>query len=321
MSRLTRIKKAMTIASTFSIALGIGFIMHYGDANAARFTAQLGTDIRKPVLIIDYSPLTAMTVFALKPEAAAYQFGTRTHEANESGRIKLVALAEEFRDADTAALFAQTQPQAFRLSDCDILATAAPHHEGSVLMTIVSECRTGMPFTVKHGGLSFSAQADESGTAILTVPAMSEDVRFVITFEDGKSLAASTFAPQAALYNRVVFQWKGLEGDFLRSNALEGSAVMLDWLGENVGKTPRFAQVYSFPVNVSIADGLRGIDVVADVTSQNCGQDLIAESFTVFHAGIDRLFKDIHITLPICEEVGATLELKKVLGEQKLSSG
>ncbi|MFT5273184.1 MAG: hypothetical protein ACI85V_003213, partial [bacterium] len=39
MSRLTRIKKAMTIASTFSIALGIGFIMQYGDANAARFNA------------------------------------------------------------------------------------------------------------------------------------------------------------------------------------------------------------------------------------------------------------------------------------------
>lgn len=321
MARLTRTKKATTIASTFAIALGIGFIMQYGDANAARFTAQVGTDIQKPALIVDYSPLSAMTEFARKPEAADYKFGTGANMATEAGSIKLVALVEEIRDADTAAFFAQSQPQAFRQNDCDVLAVTAPDHQGSVQMTVVSQCRTEMPFTVKHGGLSFTAQTDGSGTAILTVPAMSEDAIFVMTFDDGKSLSASTYAPQASLYNRVIFQWEGLEGDYLRSNAPEGSAVMLERLGANTGKTPRFAQVYSFPADVSIVDGMRSIDLVAEVTSQNCGRDLNAESFTVFPSGVDGLFKNIRITLPACEEVGATLELKKVLGEQTLASG
>lgn len=320
MSRLTRVKKATTIASTFAIALSIGFIMQYGDADAARYNANLPVEIRDPVLLVDYSPLVTADSFTLKPEApAAQRLATTANLPIDPDSVKLIALVEDVDDVDGQSLFAQTQISTSVSKDCEILAVTAPNATGSVIVTVVSECRSDMPFTVNHSGLSFSAQADAAGTAIMTVPALSEDATFFITFEDGKSLAASTYAPQAQQYNRVVFQWEGHDGGYLQSNGPEGAQVMLDHFGDDIGEIPRFAEVYSFPADTDIATGMRDINIVAHVTDKNCGQDLIAESFSVFPGIVDLAFKDIRITLPSCEEIGATLELKKVLGEQTLA--
>jgi hypothetical protein len=319
MSRLTRVKKATTIASTFAIALGIGFVMQYGDANAARYNSGEPVEIRKPVLLVDYAPLTPSESFDMKPEVeASTQIATTANLSIDADSVKLIALVEGAAEVDALGLFEQTQPRVFPNSDCEILAVTAPDATGSVLMTIVSDCRAGMPFTINHSGLTFSAMADSEGTAVLSVPALAQDATFFITFEDGKSLAASTYAPKAALFNRVIFQWEGHVGDYL--HAL-GADVKLEQVGENVGEIPRFAEIYSFPADMDVAAGLEAIDLTAHVTVENCGQDLVAESFTIFPRVVDLTFKDIRITLPACDAVGATLELKKVLGEQTLAGG
>jgi translation elongation factor EF-1beta len=314
------VKKATTIASTFAIALGIGFVMQYGDADAARYNVNAPVEIRDPVLLTDYSPLTAVDTFILKPDVNSGQAITTTANVSiDPDSVKLIALIEEADGVDGKSLFAQTQARAARASQCEILAVTAPNDTGSVIVTVVSRCRADMPFTVNHSGLSFSAQADAAGTAMLTIPALSEDATFFITFEDGKSLAASTYAPQASQYNRVVFQWEGHAGDYLQATGPDGTQIMLDHLGEDIGEIPRFAEVYSFPATTDVAAGLRDIDIVAHVTDENCGLDLIAESFSIFPGVVDLTFKDIRITLPNCDEVGATLELKKILGEQTLA--
>lgn len=319
MARISRVKKATTIASTFAIALGIGFVMQYGDANAARFASDEPTPVRKPVLIIDYAPLREMTDFHLKPEPKdrAHQ---STDLAVDPDAIKLVALVGDVTNDSDGALFSQSQPRAAQPADCDVVAVTAPDVRGAVALTIMSECRANAPFSVNHSGIMFSAQTDDKGMALLSVPAMAADATFFITFEDGKSLATTTYAPNAERYNRVVFQWEGHEGAYIKETDTISDLATVDRIGADVGEIPRFAEIYSFPADLNLTDGLDGIDLVADVTERNCDQDLIAESFTIFPGVIDLKFKDIRITLPDCHALGETIALNKILGEQTLAA-
>jgi len=310
------VKKATTVALTFGIALGIGFVMQNGDADAARYQPDASVDLRKPVVIVDYSPLEVAETFVPKPEVpASVYMSANSGTGADPDSIKLIALVEDYADEDEATQAAPTIP---RENDCNIVAVTAPDETGSVAITVLSECRPEMPFTVSHSSLSFSAETDAEGNATVKVPALNEDATFFITFSDGKSLATTTYAPAASRYNRVVFQWAGHAGSYLRSNNMD--QTMLDELGTNVGTEPRFAQVYSFPADADLAASLGAIDVVAHVTDQNCGQVLVAESFSIFPAVEDLRFKDIRITLPSCDQIGETLELKKVLGEQTLAA-
>lgn len=320
MPRLSRVKRATTIASTFAIALGIGFAMQYGDANAERYTSDAPVEVRTPVLIIDYAPLTAMTEFTLKAEAVSTgNMGNDYDVSIDPDSIKLVALVQEIASEDSNALFSRSQPQAPQDADCAVNAVTFPDDFGSIVMTVVSECRAHAAFSVNHNGMTFTALTDETGTSSLIVPAMAVDATFFITFEDGKSLTTSTYAPEAERYNRVVFQWEGHESDYLRATDGVTGFGKIDRFGADAGEIPRFAEVYSFPADIGLADGLSGIDAIAAVTEQNCGQDLVAESFTIFPGIVDLTFKDIRITLPDCHQIGDIIALKKVLGEQTLA--
>lgn len=320
MARMSRVKRATSIASTFAIALGIGFAMQYGDANAARYLSDAPTAPRAPVMIVDYSPLTAMEEFRLKPETNAFGNLADDHDLNiDPDSIKLVALVREFGDEDNGSLIAQPRPQVPQNVDCPIKAVTAPDSFGSIMMTVISNCRANAVFSVNHNGMTFSAQTDNEGMSSIAVPAMAVEATFFITFEDGKSLTTTTYAPVAENYNRVVFQWEGHESDYLRMTDVVGGQGKINRLGADVGEIPRFAEVYSFPANVSLADGMDGVDILAAVDENNCGLDLVAESFSIFPGVVDLTFKDIRITLPDCHGIGDTIGLKKILGEQTLA--
>lgn len=319
MSRISRVKKATSIASTFAIALGIGFAMQYGDANAARYSLEEVAVVRKPVLIIDYSPLREMEEFELKPEPLSNLQNT-ANIAIDPDSVKLVALVEEIAKEEQNSLFAPAPTAGGRATDCEIVAVTAPDDRGSVFLSITSECRANATFLVNHNGMTFSAQTDDLGKAVLTIPAMSIDATFFVTFEDGKSLATSTYVPTADQYNRVVFQWEGHMGAYLEETDTISAMASVDRLGKDIGEIPRFVEVYSFPARLDLPDGLDGIDVVASVTDHNCNQDLIAESFTIFPGVVDLKFKDIRVTLPSCDHIGETIGLKKILGEQTLAA-
>lgn len=318
MSRISRVKKATSIASTFAIALSIGFAMQYGDANAARYSSEEAAVVRKPVLIIDYSPLREMVNFELKPEPLANLQNT-ANLAIDPYSVKLVALVEEITREENGSLL-PAPTAGGRVADCEVMAVTAPGARGSVLLSIISDCRANSAFLVNHNGMTFSAQTDDKGMAMLTVPAMSVDATFFVTFDDGKSLATSTYVPTADQYNRVVFQWEGHMGAYLEETETISAMASVDRLGKDIGEIPRFVEVYSFPAGLNLTDGLDGIDVVASVTDHNCDQDLIAESFTIFPGVVDLKFKDIRITLPGCDQIGETIGLKKILGEQTLAA-
>lgn len=319
MSRISRVRRATTIASTFAIALGIGFVMQNGDASAARYSAEKSPIVAKPVLVVDYSPLRPMTNFQLKPVPTIGSFPA-TVVPIDPDSIKLVAMVEDVAVKGGQLSLAGIQPTLAPTPDCDVRAVTVPDPNGAVDLTVISECRTNAVFTVNHGGMAFTSETDENGMSMQTVPAMSVEATFFITFEDGKSLATSTYVPMAERYNRVIFQWEGHPGEYLQETADMTSFGTIDRLGVDVGEIPRFAEVYSFPESIALAEGFDRIDVVATATERNCALDLFAESFTVFPGPSTGTFKDIRITLPGCDQVGDTIALKKILGETTLAA-
>ena len=321
MTHVTRIKRLATIGVTFAIALTIGYVMQYGDADASRFTAEgiLPQDDHS-IMARDPSPLVPTAVLAPKVPTEMRQVDTlerAVRVAPES--LKLTALVAEtsnssmFRRIDVTNSSKQAAAPV-----CDVAVASKVGEDASILLTVDSPCRASTPFEVHHDGMVFTAATDAGGSATVTVPALSVNALIYVNFEDGGGAAVSAVVPDADDFNRVVLQWQGAASEFIQVAAAEPAvAGQLRRFGFKTGDASRFAEVYTFPAVYSVGQGLEDLTVSASVSDDSCGQELTAQSFNVF-PGADVDVKDIRITLPACEQVGTFLELKKVLGGQTL---
>lgn len=320
MAKVTRAKRLATAGVTFAVALTIGYVMQYGDADASRFTAEgVLPQEDLSVLPADASPLQRTTYLAPKIAADARLSDQLERAVRlDPGSVKLTALVAEaasssvFRTIDVTA-FDKTQKPV-----CDVDVSYSAGQAASVLLTVTSPCRTSTPFEVRHDGMVFTAATDSGGNATVSVPALSVNASIYVNFEDGGGAAVSAVVPDADNYNRVVFQWQGALAEYIQL-AADAPAVdgQLRRFGFKTGDVSRFAEVYTFPASYTVGKGLQDLTVAAAVSEESCGQELSAQSFNVF-PGADIDVKDIRITLPECEQVGSFLELKKVLGGQTL---
>lgn len=321
MARVSRVKRLVTVGATFASALSIGFVMQYADADAARY-AENAPRFAQVVQLqgVDVSPLRPASEFLPKLETPVVQQDDQ-HEVLriEPGSVKLTALVAEAAQAATPSKINLTGlGEAPSIAQCPVNVIAVPEPNAAVRLIVQSICRPSASFNVHHSGMVFSERTDDMGRAVLKLPALTEEASVFVTFADGGSAASTTQVPDAGDFKHVVLQWEGLPGAYTQVLETSESAIgQLDRLGANTGEAPNFAEVYSFPATYDIAEGLRDLSVRLDVTNTNCNRDLIAQSFHV-HSGANLSLKDIRITLPDCEQVGAFLELKKVLGEPTL---
>ena len=323
MARVSRVKRLVTIGATFASALSIGFVMQYADADAARYAEG---PLKLPPVVkaqgVDASPLARATVFVPKIEAPDVQ----QEDGNEilrlePGTVKLTALVSEAAQLDTPpSINLSGLGEAPEIAQCPVNVIAVPEVDATVRLIVQSICRPSASFDVHHNGVVFSERTDDMGRAVLKMPALAVDASVFVSFTDGGNAAATTSVPDAANYKRVVLQWEDLPAEIARIARDEGETVgHLDRLGAHTGEAPSFAEIYSFPASLDLAEGLQDLSVRLDVTPDNCARNLIAQSFHVY-PGADLRMKDIRITLPDCEQVGTFLELKKVMGAQTLAA-
>jgi len=269
---------------------------------------------------VDASPLRPASEFLPKLETPVVQQDQHDEILRiEPGSVKLTALvAEAAQGATPSQINLSGLGEAPTIAQCPVNVIAVPEPNATVRLIVQSICRPLASFNVHHSGMMFSERTDDMGRAVLKLPALTEEASVFVTFADGGSAASTTQVPDAADFRHVVLQWEGLPGAFTQVLAEGDSAIgQLDRLGANTGEAPNFAEVYSFPASFDVAEALQDLSVRLDVTNANCNRDLIAQSFQV-DAGANLSLKDIRITLPDCEQVGAFLELKKVLGEPTL---
>jgi hypothetical protein len=159
---------------------------------------------------------------------------------------------------------------------------------------------------------------DAEGEYSAFVPALSATVRVDAFLADDSHLQAETDLPEVADYARMVVQWSGADAvslhAFHRGAEFGGDGhihalnpfdpaleeAFLVGLGDADAAEPLLAQVYSVPMSEAAGASLQ---LEVDVTSGNCGTDMIAYVLPKFGAR-DADMRELGLSMPDCDATG-----------------
>jgi len=233
-------------AGTFSIALGIGFIMQNGNALASRFGGEETPE--QPAPFLQEAPETAAqlpddTLNSIDAEVTPIpvaQAGMLMAEAPEIAKPEPVTSAaiilpeaakvpvEQEASVQLAALDPEDMPvvendaTAFAEVDCVPTMVAKADLAASVDLSVNAPCHVNAAFIIHHQGMMFTATTDDAGLANLIVPALAEVAVLIAAFEDGNGAVATVALPDFSSFDRAVLQWQGNTDVML--SAYEGDA-------------------------------------------------------------------------------------------------
>lgn len=366
---MAKLKQICMAAGTFSVALGIGFVMQNGDAlasrfgtettapEAARFTADLTEEVS---LVVPDTAGDAMDDVAMATEGALAEPAIEVALADApeiEEPIAVVASAvvlpraaqvPEAQDAPVqlANLDAELLPEVETEAQVDPL-DCSPTMEGiagagaMVKVAVYAPCHANTAFTTHHQGMMFTAMTDAAGMASLMVPALAEVSVIIAAFDNGDGAVATTVVPDFANYDRAVLQWQGDEavmlsayegaadfgddghiysknpGDMARLDAAEGGFLMQ--LGDGSVDGALMAEVYTFPTGMAVATDSVMLVAEAEITENNCGQELSAQSIQVSPTG-ETSALDLVMTMPDCDAVGDVLILQNMFEDLTLAA-
>ncbi|MCF2871433.1 hypothetical protein L0664_10200 [Octadecabacter sp. G9-8] len=241
---MAKIKQIGMAAGTFSVALGIGFVMQNGDALAARFGADTAAeqpapfaetvevdaaaDVIDPMVMPFEEPIVVAQAGVASPKAPDLATPNPVIESavvlpeaakvppQPQAPIQLAALdPEEMPEIETDAIAAVEV-------DCVPVMSATASTAATVALSVSAPCHTSAPFTVHHQGMMFTAMTDASGAADMNVPALAEVAVMIAAFADGDGAVSTVAIPDFANYDRAVLQWQGETSVML--SAYEGNA-------------------------------------------------------------------------------------------------
>jgi len=328
---MSRKNKFVTAASTFSVALGIGFVMQYGDAVASRFQPAV-----PPMAPVALTPEVVMPRDVVVSSSLAIpRFDLQI--AEDEG-VQLAALNTDLVDVDAPTM--DVPPVAVE-PVCDIAMSADTLPLAMVALSINAPCNKSAAVTIHHQGLMYSYLTDEEGRVDIVVPAMAEEAFFISAFANGEGAVASTMVLDLAQVERAALQWQGIsavqlharefgaaygsDGDVWKASAREinfaepANKGFLVSLGDPRVENPMQAEVYTYPSGISERDGDVILTVEAEVTAENCGRDIAAQSIQL-NSGVEPSAIDLTMTMPDCDAIGEFLVLKNMFKDMTLAS-
>lgn len=211
----------------------------------------------------------------------------------------------------------------------------------TVALPVAAPYHASAPFTIHHQDMLFTAMMGDEGTANLKVPALAEVAVMIAAFEDGDGAVATVVVPDFANYDRAVLQWQGntsimlsaYEGDAAfgdanhitlqnpgnmeRLVAAEGGFLML--VGDRTVPDALMAEVHTFPSGMTGEARDVALVAEAEVTVENCGQELSAQSIQVSPTGAATAL-DLIMQMPDCDTVGNFLILQNMFEDLTLAS-
>ena len=328
---MSRKKNLKTAATTFSVALGIGFVMQYGDAVASRFQPEdelTSPTVMTPEMVIP-SDVTAASSIAIPTIAMLLP---------DDEVVELAALNTTLSDVAAPEMEA---PTALAEPDCSIAMIADTLPLAMVSLSLSAPCSPNAAVTIHHQGLMFSLLTDEAGALDAVVPAMAQDAFFISSFANGEGAVASAQVPELANVDRAALQWQGLnavqlharefgadygsEGHVWKAAAREVDFMnpeetgFLSSLGDNRVDNPLLVEVYTFPSGMGKRAGSVALTVEAEVTAENCGRDISAQSIQI-NPVFDTTAIDLTMTMPECDAIGEFLVLKNMFKDLTLAS-
>ncbi|AGI70010.1 hypothetical protein OAN307_c46610 [Octadecabacter antarcticus 307] len=233
---MARLRKIGMAVGTFSVALGIGFVMQNGDALANKFSLESAPDQPAPFTEAVGEAATILSQSTLEVPVSADNEGMAIPVA-QSGMVlasspEIIAPAPVLSAAvilpETAkVILAQEAPIQLAALDSEpapvvgsnvageVAIDCAPSIEAtvgaaaSVGLAVVAPCYANSPFTIHHQGMMFTAMTDDVGEAELVVPALAEDAVMIAVFDGGDGAVVTATVQDFANFDRVVLQWQG----------------------------------------------------------------------------------------------------------------
>lgn len=247
---MSRARQIFMAGGTFSVALGIGFVMQNGDALAGRFAEELPAPavLNQPIIAVMPSvPVGRLPADAISMDIPAVML--LADPAVDS--VDLVQVATVLPDDTVAPSFSMDQIEltavepGATLTDalpgnlpvppsepiaaepvCDAKLTATASAAAMVELNLTAPCSPNAAVVIHHQGMMFTILTDSAGTAQVSVPALAEGSVFVAELANGKGAAASLIVPDLAGFDRAVLQWQGAGG--MELHALEFGASYTD---------------------------------------------------------------------------------------------
>jgi hypothetical protein len=223
---------------------------------------------------------------------------------------------------------------------CEVAVSAETLAAAMVEVTVKAPCMANTRFSVHHNAMVFTATTDDTGERRLSVPALSETAVFIVNFATGESAVARAEVTALEYYDRAVVQWRGKGG--LQLHALEygaaygeaghvwadaprdmgqaasGAGGFLTRLGDAGVPSPRRAEVYTFPSGTTPRGGRVRLSLEAEVSADNCGQDIAAQTLQKSLGGRMQA-RELTLAMPPCDATGDFLVLKNVFDDLNIA--
>ena len=284
---VSRVRQVLVGGATFSVALGIGFVMQNGDALAARFADEVPPVSGLSMPQVAVAPVASEQPLAITvPEDVAISQVSTVEVVGPSPALAAAVVmpsevappAMELPEVQLAALGSESilsgvVPEAANSDvvagpDCDVSLKAETGAAAMVMLTLSAPCAPENAVTFHHQGMMFTLMTDAAGAAQVEVPALAEVSVFLAAFENGPGAAATTMVPEILTFDRAVLQWQGANG--LELHSLEFGADYGD-AGHVWADAPRDASI--------VGNGAGGyLTRLGDPSAPN---PLIAEIYTV----------------------------------------
>ena len=329
-------KRIITVGGTLFCAWGIGYLMQSNAQQAAPSTSELSAPpvevdplVRNegaPLKLTDITLTSAILPPTMSLPGPAFFPDAPIVRAKANPDRPINVLPEE----EAAPTFA-----------CKTTLTAEPRAAAMVALTVDAPCFAAARFTLHHNGMMFTDVTDENGRRNLTVPALTEDAVYMVTFSPDDGAIARVSVGTLEYYDRVVVQWAGQSGlqihafefdadyesaghvwaDDTRESsvAARGQGGFIARYGAPGIENPYMAEVYTFPSGTSRRQGEVRLSLEAEVTTANCGHDIEAQSIQLGQNGRLQV-RDLMLAMPDCSAEGDFLVLKNVLNDLKIAS-
>lgn len=338
MSSMKNVYRRYALAGvTLSVAVSIGFFMQSSEPSYAGQSPTIPKIL--PVPGVHASSLQPQNFSGLSPEQKASLLPAPPADmAKDPNLPDQPVILIVSKDMPVSAM---PEEEDTPILNCDATLTAKASAGAMVELSLSAPCLTGERVTVHHNGMKFSELVGSDGSMSITVPALKEQAVFVVSASNGDGAVATVEVSSLPFYDRVAVQWQGhgslelharefdadygSEGHVWHGAARNLTAVLgghggfLTVLGNETLPDANKVEVYTFPTGTAQNSGKIMLSVEAEVTSNNCGRDVTAQTIQLRDAN-QPIVRDIHLTVPDCDAKGEFLVLKNLLEDLTIAS-
>ncbi len=334
---MQHMKEIVTAAGTLIIAVGIGFVMQSSESAKERYG-----ESARPIVVAPPKDVSAVLESSVSADIMMQVQEVELTSGSDPVGVSVPSSITDVQRVSAPATDMPAAPDDLPIAEgCEVVAKATPINGALVNVSLSAPCAPNERLTVHHNGMLFTETTDDTGELFFTVPALAEQAVFIMAFSNGDGAVAQANIDDISEYDRVVLQWRGEMGFELHAREfgadygqpghvwsgalpdLDGLAAgtngLIMRLGDTLAAEPLVAEVYSFPSGKAARTGLVDLSVEAEVTSNNCGLEIEAQSLEMMPGGVMKTH-DLSLSVPDCDAIGNFLVLNNLVSDLKVAS-